>query len=206
VPATPKKAARKRGGAAAANGGPATPKTPKSGNKRAAGSDLPDGIATPKKTKTKATTDPNTPGAAVSATNGVDCESKDASHAESKSTKGPKTPKTPKAPKTPKTPKPPKAPKTPKNAEAAADGTDGEPKSTGRKRASPTDGEKPAAALSIPLSWDAAEEHDRKLVEMKKAGESWGEINKMWAEVTGRVAKGSTLPNRYIRLMVQCLS
>jgi len=108
-------------------------------------------------------------------------------------------------PKTPKAPRTPKTPKTPKNAKATTDGADGEPQSTGRKRASPNGGEKPAAALSIPLSWDAAEEHDRKLVEMKRDGATWGKINKMWETVTGRVAKGSTLPNCYIRLMVQYL-
>ncbi|MCJ1245765.1 hypothetical protein MMC30_002969 [Trapelia coarctata] len=180
APETPKKIPRRRGAAA---GGPTTPTTPKGRKKRSAGSDNPDGVTPPKKTKT---TDPKTSDAADPAINGADTGT------ETSEQKTPKPAKTPKAPKTPK---------TPKNTKATNDGADGEPKSSGRKRASPNGGEKPAAALSIPLSWDTAEEHDRKLVDMKKDGATWGEINKMWKTVTGRVAKGSTLPNRYIRLM-----
>ena len=184
---TPKKAPRKRGAAA---GGPATPKTPKAGKKRAAGTENPDGVTPPKKTRTKATTDTKTSDGVDTIANGADGELDTGAPAEIKT------------PKAAKIPNPPKTPKTPKSAK---DGADGEPKLNGRKRASPNGGEKPAAALSIPLSWDTAEEYDRKLVEMKRDGASWGEINKMWEAVTGRVAKGSTLPNRYIRLMVQYL-
>ena len=202
MPATPKKVAKKREGTAAATSGPATPKkaqTPKGGKKRAVDSDLPDEVATAKKAKIEAAADPENPDAASSTANGVNGVPETQPDAETKTPKAPKTPKTPKAPKTPKVPK---SPKTPKAAKGTTDDAGGEQKSTGRKRASP---EKPATSLSIPLSWDTAEEHDRKMVDMKKDGATWGEINKMWFEVTGRVAKGSTLPNRYIRLMVQYL-
>ena len=52
----------------------------------------------------------------------------------------------------------------------------------------------------IPQTLDECSAADRKLLEMRDAGEGWRAIRKMWEETTGEPPGTSTLPNRYNRL------
>ncbi|MCJ1400359.1 hypothetical protein MMC11_003564 [Xylographa trunciseda] len=93
--------------------------------------------------------------------------------------------------------KKPRTPKTPKTINAKS-----VTKSVARKRGPTKAAEGIAPGRTIPLSWDDATEADRKLVQMKEAGNSWVEIREMWKTETGQDTAGSTLPNRYSRIKV----
>ena len=103
-----------------------------------------------------------------------------------------------------KTPKTPRTPKTPKVATTNDEGVN--KASPPRKRGPIKSPEGIAPPRGIPTSWETASEADRKLVEMKEAGKSWGEIRDMWKAVTGQTTADSTLPNRYCRIRVRCIS
>lgn len=55
-------------------------------------------------------------------------------------------------------------------------------------------------ALPIARSYAECAEHDKKLIDMRDAGESWPDIRKEWERITGEAAGRSTLPNRYMQV------
>ncbi|KFZ05603.1 hypothetical protein V501_08187 [Pseudogymnoascus sp. VKM F-4519 (FW-2642)] len=55
--------------------------------------------------------------------------------------------------------------------------------------------------MSIGASVDQLSHEDKVLVQMKQDGKGWPEIREKWKEMTGKVPGGSTLSNRYARIM-----
>ncbi|OBT72338.1 hypothetical protein VF21_09459 [Pseudogymnoascus sp. 05NY08] len=55
--------------------------------------------------------------------------------------------------------------------------------------------------MAIGASKDQLSHEDQVLLQMKKDGKSWPEIREKWKEMTGKTVGGSTLPNRYARIM-----
>ena len=71
-------------------------------------------------------------------------------------------------------------------------------KGTPRKRAATG---KTGKTIPISTSYETAIPADKMIVKFKEEGKSWNEIREKWAEMTGQESKGSTLPNRYTRLI-----
>lgn len=74
-------------------------------------------------------------------------------------------------------------------------------KGKARKRNAPRNAV--AIGRGIPVSWDAADDADKMLVNLKNKGEDWHTIRGAWTAVTGQPTAGSTLPNRFRRMMAQ---
>lgn len=55
--------------------------------------------------------------------------------------------------------------------------------------------------MAIATSKEQLSGEDKMLIQWRKDGQSWAEIRKKWAEMTGKETGYSTLPNRYTRLM-----
>ncbi|KAG6997677.1 hypothetical protein G7Y79_00038g074360 [Physcia stellaris] len=71
-------------------------------------------------------------------------------------------------------------------------------KGTPRKRAATV---KTGKTIPISSSYETAIPADKMIVKLKEEGKSWNEIRMKWTEMTGQESKGSSLPNRYIRLI-----
>ncbi|OBT60936.1 hypothetical protein VE03_09277 [Pseudogymnoascus sp. 23342-1-I1] len=60
---------------------------------------------------------------------------------------------------------------------------------------------KSGKGMAIGTSKDELSHEDKVLVQMKRDGKGWPEIREKWKEMTGKTVGGSTLPNRYARIM-----
>lgn len=60
---------------------------------------------------------------------------------------------------------------------------------------------KSGKGMAIGTSKDDLSHEDKVLVQMKQDGKGWPEIREKWKEMTGKTVGGSTLPNRYARIM-----
>lgn len=69
---------------------------------------------------------------------------------------------------------------------------------TPRKRAATA---KVGKLIPISTSYETAIPADKMIVKFKEEGKSWNEIRQKWTEMTGQESKGSSLPNRYTRLI-----
>ncbi|KFY31843.1 hypothetical protein V493_00746 [Pseudogymnoascus sp. VKM F-4281 (FW-2241)] len=60
---------------------------------------------------------------------------------------------------------------------------------------------KSGKGMAIGTSKNELSHEDKVLLQMKKDGKGWPEIREKWAQMTGNTVGGSTLPNRYARIM-----
>lgn len=60
---------------------------------------------------------------------------------------------------------------------------------------------KSGKGMAIGTSKDQLSHEDKVLVQMKQDGKGWPEIRDKWKEMTGKTVAGSTLPNRYARII-----
>jgi len=61
-----------------------------------------------------------------------------------------------------------------------------------------------AAARPIPRSYDECDAADTMLMKWRDEGVLWPEIRTEWTKITGEKSGVSTLPNRYVRLKINC--
>jgi hypothetical protein len=54
---------------------------------------------------------------------------------------------------------------------------------------------------AIATSKDQLTEEDRMMIQWRKDGKGWPDIREKWKDMTGKTVAGSTLPNRYSRIM-----
>lgn len=115
----------------------------------------------------------------------------------------PEEPKTPKA-KKPAKPRASNVTPSGKNKRAADEDGDNDAFTTPTKKIKATAGTPRSGngkGMAIGTSKDDLSNEDKVLVQMKQDGKTWPEIREKWKEMTGKIVGGSTLPNRYARII-----
>ncbi|KAI9052771.1 hypothetical protein LZ554_003044 [Drepanopeziza brunnea f. sp. 'monogermtubi'] len=161
--------------------------------------------------KTKAVPAKKTKAAPVKKEN-VQQTGEEATSEEASSAEEPTTPKAT-APKKKAPKKKTVTPGADKDVEVAAPATNGIAKSAVKKRAAAkvADGETPtkkakatpklkAGAVKLPESWSEFSEEDKLIVNMRKSGKPWPEIEAAWAVLTGRKPGTDTTRKRFAKL------
>ncbi|EKD21034.1 hypothetical protein MBM_00147 [Drepanopeziza brunnea f. sp. 'multigermtubi' MB_m1] len=161
--------------------------------------------------KTKATPAKKTK-AAPAKTENVQQTGEESTGEEATSAEEPTTPKAT-APKKKAPKKKPVTPGADKDVEMAAPATNGITKSAVKKRAAAkvADGETPtkkakatpklkAGGVKFPESWAEFSEEDKLIVNMRKSGKSWTEIEAAWTVLTGRKPGTDTTRKRFAKL------